>query len=179
MASCLIVLAELDALNNQYLVCRGAPKHIPGRLVERSSAFYPEGVHVATLSKDQLVPFRDPASSVPKTLQEVNHRHAWKLSVATAKCIAEIHHAMIEGRHPGFDAFVDTHVCNWPREYITSGLKLIIIWEDNKGYRHTSVSPCISQLVRYCSGATSVVPAAHALETTHVLASSVSEPSAA
>ena len=179
VASCLLVLAELDALNHKYLVCPGAPKHNPGRLVERSSAFYSEGVHVATLSKDQLVPFRDPASSVPKTLEEVNNRHAWKLSVAMAKCIAEIHHATIECRHEEFDAFVDTHVYKWPREYITPGLKLIIIWEDSKGYRHTSVSPCISQLVRYCSGATSVPPAAHASETTHVLASSVSEPSAA
>ena len=97
--SCLLVLAELDVSTSEYLVCPGAPKHNPGRLVERSSAFYSEGVHVATLSKDQLVPFRDPASSVPKTLEEVNNRHAWKLSVAMAKCIAEIHHATIECRH--------------------------------------------------------------------------------
>ena len=177
--SCLLILAELDASTGEYLVCPGAPKHNPGRLVERSPAFYSEGVRAVTLAKEQLVSFRDPASSVPKTLQELNSRHAWKLAVAAAKCIAEIHRAKIEGYHEDFGQFVDLHVCEWPREYTTPGMKLIIIWEDNEGCRHTSASPCVSQLVRCCSGATSVAPEAHAAPTNSAFASSASDPAAA
>ena len=161
MESCFLVLAELDASTSEYLVCPGAPRHNPGRLAERSRAFHFEGIRPMTLRKEQLVHFRDSTSSVPTTLQEVNARHAWKLAVATAKCIAEIHRAETEGgRHAGFGEFVDPNVREWHRDYTTQGLKLVIIWEDNEGRKHASACPCISQLVRYCSGATSAVPAA-------------------
>jgi hypothetical protein len=179
MESCLVVLAELDASTSEYLVCPGAPKHNPGRLAERSSAFHSEGIRAVTLCKEQLASFRDPTSSVPKTLQELNERHAWKIAVATAKCIAEIHRAEIEGRHADFGEFVEVQVREWPHDYITPGLKLVIVWEDNEGRRHASVSPGISQLVRYCSGATSAVPAAPAAPTSSLAPSSASEPVAA
>jgi hypothetical protein len=179
MESCVLVLAEVDASTSEYLVCPGAPKHNPGRLAERSSTFFSQGVRAATLGKDQLVPFRDPASSVPKTLQEVNNRQAWKLSVAMAKCIAEIHRAKIEGRCEDFEEFVEPHVCEWPREYTMPGMKLIIIWEDNEGHRHASVSPCISQLVGHCSRATSVAPATHVGSRPVSSARSACEPTAA
>ena len=173
--SCLLVLAELDASTSEYLVCPGANKHNPGRLVERSSAFHSEGIRAMTLRKEQLVPFRDPTSSVPTTLQEVNDRHAWKLAVATAKCIAEIHRAEIEGRDTDFGNVVDPHVREWPQDYTTPGLKLVTVWEDNMGRKHASVSPCVSQLVRYCSGATSAVPAALAAPTDSPAPSNASE----
>jgi hypothetical protein len=174
--SCLLVLAELDVSTSEYLVCPGANKRNPGRLAERSSTFHSEGIRATTLSKGQLVPFRDPASSVPKTLQELNERHAWKTAVATAKCIAEIHRAEVEGRQADFGEFVDPYVCGWSQDYAMSGLELVIVWEDSVGRRHASVSPCVSQLVRYCSGATSAVSAAPAALTDHLAASSTSEP---
>ena len=179
MESCLFVLAELDASTNEYLVCPGAPKHNPGRLAERSFAFHSEGIRAVTLCKEQLVSFRDPSSSVPTTLQEVNERHAWKLAVATARCIVEIHRADIEGRHADFGDFVEPQVCEWPQDYTRPGLKLVMVWEDIEGRRHASVSPCISHLVSYCSGATSAVRAALAAPTSSAAPSSASEPAAA
>ena len=178
--SCLLVLAELDASTSEYLVCPGAPRHNPGRLAERSRAFHFEGIRSVTLGKKQLVPFRDPTSSVPTTLQEVNARHAWKLAVATAKCIAEIHRVKIEGgRHEDFGEFVDPQVREWHQDYTTHGLKLVIIWEDNEGRKHASVCPCISHLVRYCSGATSAAPAEITSPMTVAAARGVSEPATA
>ena len=174
--SCLVVLAELDASTGEYLVCPGANKQNPGRLAERSCTFHSDGIRATTLSKGQLVPFRDSASSVPKTLQEMNKRHAWKTAVATAKCIAEIYRAKVEGRQADFGDFVDPYVCGWSQEYATSGLKLVMVWEDSEGQRYASVSPCVLQLVRYCSGATSVVSVASAAPNNPLLASSTSEP---
>ena len=157
MESCLFVLAELDASTSEYLVCPGAPKHNPGRLAERSPAFHSEGIRAVTLCKEQLVSFRDPTSSVPTTLQEFNNRHAWKLAVAIARCIAEIYRADGDGRHADFGDFVEPQVREWHQDYTTPGLKMVMVWEDAEGCRHASVSPCISHLVRYCSGAKSVV----------------------
>ena len=179
MESCLFVLAELDASTSEYLVCPGAPKHNPGRLAERSPAFHSEGIRAVTLCKEQLVSFRDPTSSVPTTLQEFNNRHAWKLAVAIARCIAEIYRADGDGRHADFGDFVEPQVREWHQDYTTPGLKMVMVWEDAEGCRHASVSPCISHLVRYCSGATSAVPAALAAPTSSAAPSSTSEPAAA
>ena len=179
MESCLLVLTELDASTSEYLVCPGALKHNPERLAERSLAFHSEGIRAVTLRHEQLVLFCDPNNSAPKTLQEVNNRYAWKLTVAVAKCIAEIYRAEIEGRQEDFSEFINPHVPEWSQEHITPGMKLVIIWEDTEGRRHASVSHCISQLVRHCSGATSAAPDAFATPTTSAAVSSVGEPSAA
>ena len=69
-----------------------------------------------------------------------------------------LHRAEIGGRHADFGQFVDPYVCGWPQNYTTSQLKLVIVWEDNEGRKHASVSPGILQLVGYCSGAKSAVP---------------------
>ena len=172
MESCLLVLAELDASTSEYLVCPGANKNCPGRLVERSPVFYSEGIRTIALCEEQLVSLRDPDNSAPKTLQEVNNRHALKLTVARAKCIAEIHRAEIEDRDADFEDLIDHHVSGWSFEYIVPGMKMLVIWEDNEGRRHVSICPCINELVRYCSGATSAAPTATAAP----IQSSPSEP---
>ena len=110
-----------------------------------------------TLCEEQLVPYRT-ATSAPKTLKEVNNRHGLKLTLARAKCIVEIHRAEIEDRNENFGSFVDQQVSGWPFEYSVPGLKMLMVWEDNEGRNHVSICPCISELVRHCSGATSPAP---------------------
>ena len=154
MESCLLVLSELDASTSEYLVCPGANKDYPERLVERSPVFYSEGIRTMALREVQLVSLRDPDNSAPKTLQEVNNRHALKLTIARAKCIAEIHRAEIEDRHADFEELVDQHVSGWPFECSIPGMKMLVIWAD-ENRRHVSICNCIKELVRYCSGATS------------------------
>ena len=166
--SCLLVLAELDASTSEYLVCPGANKNYPGRLAERSSVLYSEGIRTMTLCEEQLVPYRA-ATSAPKTLKEVNSRHGLKLTLARAKCIVEIHRAEIEDRNKNFGSFVDQQVSGWPFEYSVPGLKMLMVWEDNEGRNHVSICPCIRELVRHCSGATSAAP----------IRTSTSEPAAA
>jgi len=107
--NCLLVLAELDASTSEYLVCPGANKNYPGRLAERSSVFYSEGIRTMTLCEEQLVPYRT-ATSAPKTLKEVNNRHGLKLTLARAKCIVEIHRAKIEDRPADFASHVEQQV---------------------------------------------------------------------
>ena len=125
MESCLLVLAELDASTSEYLVCPGANKDYPERLIEKSPVFYAEGVRTMALREKQLVPLRDPDNSAPKTLQELNNRHALKLTVARAKCIAEIHRAEIEDRHADFEELIDQHVSGWPFECSVQGMKML------------------------------------------------------
>jgi hypothetical protein len=169
MESCLLVLAELDASTSEYLVCPGANKDYPERLIEKSPVFYAEGIRTMALREEQLVSLRDPDNSAPQTLQELNNRHALKLTVARAKCIAEIHRAEIEGRHADFEELIDRHVSGWPFECSVPGMKMLLVWEDEEGRRHVSICPCIKELVRYCSGATSAAP----------IRTSTSEPAAA
>ena len=106
MESCLLVLAELDASTSEYLVCPGANKDHPERLVERALVFYSEGIRTMPLREEQLVSLCDPDNSAPKMLQEANNRHALKLTIARAKCSAEIHRAEIEDRHADFEELV-------------------------------------------------------------------------
>ena len=155
MESCLLVLAELDASTSEYLVCPGANKDYPERLIEKSPVFYAEGIRTMALCEEQLVSLRDPDNSAPKTLQELNNRHALKLTVARAKCIAEIHRAEIEGRQADFEELIEQHVSGWPFECNVPGMKMLVVWEDEESRRHVSICPCIKELVRYCSGATS------------------------
>ena len=81
-----------------------------------------------------------------------------KLTLARAKCIVEIHRAEIEDRNENFGSFVDQQVSGCPFEYSVPGLKMLMVWEDNEGRNHVSICPCISELVRHCSGATSPAP---------------------
>ena len=155
MESCLLVLAELGDSTSEYLVCPGANKDYPERLVEKSHVFYAEGIRTMSLREDQLVSLRDSDNSAPKTVQEVNNRHALKLTLARAKCIAEIHRAEIEDRHANFEELIDQHVSGWPFECSMPGMKMLMIWEDKESRRRVSICPCIKELVRYCSGATS------------------------
>ena len=172
MESCLLVLAELDASTSEYLVCPGANKNYPERFIEKSPVFYAEGIRTMALREEQLVSLGDPDNSAPKTLQEVNDRHALKLTIARAKCIAEIHRAEIENRLADFEELVDQHVSTWPFECNVPGMKMLVIWEDDEDRRHVSICPCIKELVRYCSGATSAAPKTAAAPTP----SSLSEP---
>ena len=155
MESCLLVLAELDASTSEYLVCPGANKDYPERLIEKSPVFYAEDIRTMALCEEQLVSLRDPDNSAPKTLQELNNRHALKLTVARAKCIAEIHRAEIEDRQADFEELIEQHVSGWPFECSVPGMKMLVVWEDEESQRHVSICPCIKELVRYCSGATS------------------------
>ena len=175
--SCLLVLAELSAEASVYLVCPGANKYHTGRVIDTSFAFYSEGIRAVTLHKEQFVPFRNSTSSVPNTLQGFNNRYALKVAVAAAKCIAEIQHAEMAGRHEDFTKFIDTHVCEWPKEYFKCNRKTIVIWEDSTGLKHVSISPCLSELVRYCSGATSTLSVKVAPSTNLVAVGNASEQS--
>ena len=157
MESCLLVLAAYDVTTNTYLVCPGANKEYPERLVENSHFFYTEGIRTIVLHKEQLVPLRDPDNSAPKTMQDVNNRHALKLIITRAKCIAEIHHAELEDRQANVHEFIDEQVSTWPFERNVPGMKMLVVWEGMDSRRHVSICPCIKDLVRYCSGAKSVV----------------------
>ena len=156
--SCLLVLAQLDTSLHEYIVCPGANKLYPARRAERSTTFYSEGIRMMTLRKEQLIPFHDPTNSAPKTINEVNRRHGLKLTIARAKCIVEIHRAKIENRVEDFTGYVDPKVSGWPFDYSIPGMKMIMVWEDEEDRRHVSICPCIKELVRHCSGATSMAP---------------------
>ena len=78
--------------------------------------------------------------------------------MATANCIVGIHRAEIEERDANFADFVDEHVSEWPLEYIAPGMKMLMLWQDDNGRKHVSICPCITELLRYCSGATSAPP---------------------
>ena len=158
LESCLLVLAELDGPANEYLVCPGANKYCPGRMVEKSPTFYSDCIRTMTLREQQLVSVYDPSSSAPRSLQEFNNRQALKLTMARANCIVEIHRAEIEERDTNFADFVGEHVSDWPLEYIAPGMKMLLVWQDDNGRKHVSICPCITELVRYCSGATSALP---------------------
>ena len=143
----LLVLAKLDYLPHQYVVCQ--TRNRPGRN-NRCFTGIPDGVRIMTLHEKDLDPVCEPGNTLPDTLQELNYQDSLKLQCAIANCMVEIHRAKFEDRNENFDTFVDTHVYTWPYKYTSPGMKMVMIWEDTWGHKHAVACPCMSRLVRLC-----------------------------
>ena len=155
----LILLAQVSP--TRFLACPGALKKAPDCNPERSSLFYKEGIRLVTLDEHQRRPLDTP-SCAPASLAQANSRRpALKLINALALCMKEIHDAEKHRRQPDFRSFIETRVDHWPHEYVT-GKKLIVVWADEDDRMYAVSSPILAQILRLCSGATSLAPPAPA-----------------